>query len=115
MGKKRYSLSLIAVIAIFAVGLCGGLAIQEYRYTGPAVSDAGLTVEQIRALNEALYIVDHYAIEEHDEDFSVDYALKGIAASLEDDYAYYFTPEELAAYLNSSSGTVRGQHWSECL
>ena len=108
MSKKRYSLSLIAILIIFAVGLCGGFAIQEYRYTGRLFSDAGLTSEQIRALNEALYIVDHYAIEEHDENFSVDYALKGIAASLGDDYAYYFTPEELAAYLDSSSGTVEG-------
>lgn len=106
MEKKRYS--FLALLLIFAIGLCGGLALQEYRYTGRLFSDTGLTAEQIRAMNEALYIVDHYAIEEQDIDFTVDFALKGMAASLGDDYAYYFTPEELEAYLNSSSGTVEG-------
>ena len=106
MEKIRYS--FLALLLFFAIGLCGGLAVQEDRYTGRLLADTGLTAEQIRAMNKALYIVVHYAIEEQDIDFTVDFALKGMAASLGDDYAYYFTPEELEAYLNSSSGTVEG-------
>lgn len=103
MAKKK--LSIISIILILVLGFCAGFAVDRFLLSGDADS-ASLTFEQKKALNEALNIVNQYAIEEHDQEFNVDYALKGIAASLNDEFAYYYSKAELEEYQKSTSGTV---------
>ena len=105
MSKKRISfLSVVLIIVIsFSGGYFANKIINLIFYPG------GLTSEQIRLINTANQIIRESAIEEHDSDFVVDYALKGMAAALQDDYAYYFTAEELDEYMKSVTGTVEGE------
>ncbi len=67
-----------------------------------------LTLKQIRALAEASALVKNVSIEDQDGTDTVDYALKGMAASMNDSYAFYFTKEELELYNKTSNGIVEG-------
>ena len=60
----------------------------------------GLTLEQIKLLNTANKIINEYAIEEHDDAYVVDFALKGMAAALDDEYAYYCLGEKYPFFLS---------------
>lgn len=104
MRKKGISFLSVAIITVisFALGFFANEIANKMFYSG------GLTDEQIKLLNSAKQIIYETAIDEHDSDFIVDYALKGMAAALGDEYAYYFTAEELAEYMKSSTGTVEG-------
>ena len=104
MKKKKLSFFTIAFIVIISF-VCG-----YFSNIGANLifNRNGLTSKQISVLNTATKIIDEYAIEEHESDFVVDYALKGMAASLNDEYAYYFTKEELNEYVKSTTGTVEG-------
>lgn len=103
MAKKK--LSFISVILILIVGFSVGVAFDRIFLLNDN-DTASLTSEQRKAINQALNIVNQYAIEEHDQNFNVDYALKGIAASLDDEYAYYYSAEELEEFNKSTSGVV---------
>ncbi len=102
MSKKRRSfISILLIIVIsFACGYFADNLVQNF-YNG--FSD-----EQIRLINTANQIIQQTAIDDYDNDYIVDYALKGMAAALDDDYAYYYTKEELAEYQKSTTGTVEG-------
>lgn len=104
MKKKR--ISFVTILLIIAVSFAGGYFFNII--SGNVLNKNALTIEQSNLLNTAHQIIKEYAIDEHDSDYVVDYALKGMAASLEDDYAYYFTKEELSEYIKSSTGTVEG-------
>lgn len=99
---RRKKISFLSLLLIIVISFCGGYFFNSFLNKG------ALTFQQSRALNQALKIINDNAIEKHDSDYTVDYALKGIAASLDDDYAYYFTSEEIEKFNNSASGIVKG-------
>lgn len=99
---KRKRVSFLSLILIIVISFCGGY------FFNSLLNKGTLTFQQAQALNQAAKIINDAAIEQQDSDYTVDYALKGMAASLDDDYAYYFTPEELEEYNNSVSGIVEG-------
>ncbi len=103
MSKKRTSIISIFLIIIisFAGGYFSNVIINNF-------FNNSLTNSQIKLINTANKIIQEEAIEEHDPDYVIDYALKGMAAALDDEYAYYFTKEELDEYVKSSTGTVEG-------
>ncbi|MBE7092427.1 MAG: PDZ domain-containing protein [Clostridiales bacterium] len=100
MRKKRTS--FVSILLIIIISFCGGYFFNNY------INSGSLTFEQTRALNQAAKIINDAAINEQDGDYTVDFALKGMAASLNDPYAYYFTADELKEYNNSVSGVVEG-------
>lgn len=105
MGRKQgvswLSILLIVVIS-FSAGAGATLAISAW------LNKDGLTNDQIALLNSANSIIKNEAIENHDQDFIVEFALKGMAAALNDEYAYYFTEEELDSYIKATTGVVEG-------
>lgn len=103
MAKKK--LSFISIVLILIIGFCFGTAFDRVVLLNE-YNTASLTKEQRMAINQALNIINEYAIEEHDQKFNVDYALKGIAASLSDEYAYYYSAEELTEFNKNTSGVV---------
>ncbi len=103
MAKKK--LSFVAIVLILAIGFSLGFAFDRLILSND-YNSASLTFEQKKAINQALNIIQNYSIDEHNQEFNVDYALKGIAASLQDEYAYYYSAEELEEFKKSSSGVV---------
>lgn len=99
---SRKKTSLLSILLIIVISFCGGYFFNSFINTG------ALTYKQARVLNQAAKIIQREYIEQQDQEHTVDYALKGMAASLNDPYAYYFTPEELKEYNNSTAGIVEG-------
>ncbi len=112
MKKRKVSLSsaIVMLVAGCLIGalVTAGIFSQAFISENGQLLYSGLSIKQIKIINEAASIINRYSIEEQDNEHTLDYALKGMAASLDDDYAYYFTPEELKEYNDSSSGTVQG-------
>ena len=99
---KRKRTSLLSILLIIVISFCGGFFFNSY------IGGNALTYKQSQVLNQAAKLIKNYGINEYDSDLTVDYALKGMAASLDDPYAYYFTKEELVQYNNSVAGVVEG-------
>ena len=104
MRKKR--ISFVTVLLLIAISFAGGYFFNII--SGNILVNNALTMEQNKLLNMAHQIIKEYAIDEHESDYVVDYALKGMVASLNDEYAYYFTKDEFLEYIKSSTGTVEG-------
>lgn len=104
MSKKKTSvLSIILIIVIsFAGGYFSKSLVNKFYYRNT------LTDEQMKVLNTAHQIIMETAIKNQESDHVVDFALKGMAAALDDEYAYYFTKEELEEYMKSATGTIEG-------
>jgi len=102
--KRNGILVAIALVLSFIVGILFNTLFPTLN----PLNRGGLTSKQINLLNEAEKIINDTAINGSDSDHTVDYALKGMAASLDDDYAYYYTAEEMAQYENSTNGIVEG-------
>jgi len=104
MKKRKISFtSILLIITIsFLVGFLSNGLLNKYLNKN-AFSD-----EQIDLINMVGKIINDDAIEVHEKDKLVDYALKGMAAALDDEYAYYFTAEELDDYVKSTNGVVEG-------
>ena len=102
MSKKRRSfVSVLLIIVIsFACGFFADDLVLGFFN--------GFTGKQIMLINSVDQIIMQTAIDDYDNNYIADYALKGMAAALNDDYAYYFTKEELAEYRKATSGTVEG-------
>ncbi len=105
MRKKKTSvLSVVSIVLLVAISFTAG-----YISANPRLFFAnGLSFDQVRLIKEASKIIDTYSLEGTDNETMINYALKGMAASLDDDYAYYFSPEELKEYNDSSNGIVEG-------
>lgn len=69
----------------------------------PLLDDGSLAVAQALRL-----VREHFYFYEEENDRLLDGALKGVADSLEDDYAYYYTQEEYAELTQTNSGTYIG-------
>lgn len=100
---KRKRTSFLSLLLIIIISFCGGIFFNSLTNSG------ALTFKQSQVLNQAARLIKDYGINEYNRDLTVDYALKGMAASLDDPYAYYFTKEELIQYNNSVSGIIEGE------
>jgi carboxyl-terminal processing protease len=99
---KRKGISVVAVVIIGILCFTSGF------FFNKALLASSLSFEQIRAIDRAIKLTENYSIYDQNIDHSVHFALKGIAASLGDDYAYYYTPEELTVFNDSVAGVVKG-------
>ena len=99
---KRKRTSFLSLILIIVISFCAGFFFNSFTNSG------AFTFKQSQVLNQAAKLIKDYGINEYNSDLTVDYALKGMAASLDDPYAYYFTKEELTEYNNSVAGVVEG-------
>ena len=99
---KRKRTSFLSLLLIIIISFCGGFFFNSFTNSG------ALTFKQSQVLNQAARLIKDYGINEYNRDLTVDYALKGMAASLDDPYAYYFTKDELTEYNNSVAGVVEG-------
>lgn len=99
---KRKRTSFLSIVLIIVISFCAGFFFNSYSGKG------ALTFKQSQVLNQAARLIKDYGINEYNSDLTVDYALKGMAASLDDQYAYYFTKDELTEYNNSVAGVVEG-------
>lgn len=104
--SKRKKFGSTALVIFVILSFTAGFFACRFLYAGSAKSY--LSQKQSRAINQAFEIVNKYSIDEQDKEHNIDYALKGLAASLDDKYAYYFTPEELQSYEKITNGTVSG-------
>lgn len=77
--------------------------------TTEADSDNSLMSKAVKSkLNRIKSIIDTYYLEEIDEDKMVEGMYKGLVSSLEDPYSVYYTKDEFAALMESSSGSYCG-------
>lgn len=108
MGRKRKRSTSKCIFIGFVSGMlacCVLIGVLFYTKYGFGTF---MTLNQIRALAEASALIKNASTENQDDSDTVDYALKGLAASMNDDYACYFTKEELEQYNKSSNGIVEG-------
>ncbi len=99
---KRKRTSFLSLILIIVISFCAGFFANSF------IGNGALTFQQAQVLKQAAKLIKDYGINEYNSDLTVDYALKGMAASLNDPYAYYFTKDELTEYNNSVAGVVEG-------
>lgn len=97
--KKQSNVTLILVMVI--VFLLGYV-------TRSFLNTDTFTFNQNKMINKVAQLIRDNYIEEVDQDYIADFAMKGMAAALQDPYAYYYTPEEILAYNESVSGVVHG-------
>ena len=104
---RNKGVSVLLILILVVVSFAGGWFFCRYQTTGTLTKSA-FSREEIRLLNEARGIIEAYGIEEHSSEEEITVALKALAASLNDPYAYYYTPAELEEYNKSSTGSVEG-------
>ncbi len=77
--------------------------------TTEADSDNSLMSKAVKSkLNRIKSIIDTYYLDEIDEDKMVEGMYKGLVSSLKDPYSVYYTKDEFAALMESSSGSYCG-------
>lgn len=77
--------------------------------TTEADSDNSLMSKAVKSkLNRIKSIIDTYYLDEMNEDKMVEGMYKGLVSSLEDPYSVYYTKDEFAALMESSSGSYCG-------
>ncbi len=99
---KRKGISLLAVVIIGVLCFTSGFFANKLLFA------SSLSFEQLIAINRAISLTQNYSIYDQDKAHTVDFAIKGIAASLDDDYAYYYTADEMVEFSNYVAGIVQG-------
>lgn len=104
MSKKKISVFTVVLTALISF-TCGFLV---NSYAGLGVVGGVFNLKQLSILTTVGKIVSSYSIDEQNGDTVLDYALKGVAASLNDPYAAYLTAEEVEEFNRSTQGIVQG-------
>ena len=81
---------LWTVVLTLIIGIVVGVVAQELRFA------SSVGVANLESLLNAISIVKNNSVNDIDTETMVNGMLKGLALSLEDDYARYYSPEELA-------------------
>lgn len=113
---KGFFCATICFVLIGAVVLAGSLLITWNSYknkaSGKQIQTEQLLVTQSEAVREKLglleQIIREYSLEEIDDQQLENYLYYGLAAGIGDDYAAYYTEEELENMMDSSSGSYGG-------
>lgn len=95
--KKNWLIPLMLII-----GIAAGAIAQEIRFS------AGMDVKNYESIMQAYTIAKDKSVNEFTEQQLVDGMLSGLAGMLEDDYAHYYTSEELTDYNDNKNGIIRG-------
>ena len=98
--KKSFNKWIIPLTLV--VGIILGMVVQELRIASQ------IDMQHLESLIAAYKIAKDNSIEEFEQDELISGMMYGLAASLEDDYAYYFSPEELTEYNDNKNGIIRG-------
>ncbi len=67
-----------------------------------------LTDEVIEKIDTLIQVIDYYYLYDYDKDAMIDAVYKAVMDSLGDPYSVYYTEDEYASFLESSSGTYCG-------
>lgn len=98
--KKYFNKWIIPLTLV--VGILLGVLFQEIRISSK------IDMRHLESIIQAYGIAKENAIEEFDQDRLVAGMIYGLAASLNDEYAYYFTPEEHFQYNENKNGIFQG-------
>ncbi len=102
--EKRSALitKIIGYITVLVLGIALGTIIQDYRAAGVLGRD------NYRSVLTAANLVKEKSINEYTADEITSMLLTGLAAYIDDDYSYYFTPEAKTQYDDDKQGIVKG-------
>ncbi len=104
MSKKKRS--FISVVLIIVISFSCGFLFNHFTYGGFGVSI--LNYDQMQLITNVAKIINSNAIQEQNGDNLLDYILLGMAASLNDPYANYLSPDDVEDYTNSIQGVIEG-------
>ncbi len=105
MSKHKKSVLATALIVLISF-TCGFLV---NSFLGFGVLGGTFGFRDLSVLTTVGQLISAYSIEEQSSKTVLDYALKGIAASLNDPYAFYLTAEEAAEFNRSKQGLIQGE------
>lgn len=102
--EKRYALvsKIMGYVLVLVIGAVIGSIIQDFRAAGVLGRD------NYRSVLTAANLVKNQSINEYTADEITDMMLTGLASYIEDDYSYYFTPEDKTQYDDDKQGIVKG-------
>ena len=115
--NKKVLLSLAAVLLLAALAFGAGMAYQSAmaRYgqdaQGESVTLSGeeyAYYQKLSRLTEIMELIDEVYYQDYDEQTMLDGAAKGMAYSIGDAYADYYTPEEVLQQQQSNEGVYYG-------
>ena len=100
--EKRSALitKIIGYITVLVLGIALGTIIQDYRAAGVLGRD------NYRSVLTAANLVKEKSINEYTADEITSMLLTGLAAYIDDDYSYYFTPEAKTQYDEEDGGVL---------
>lgn len=111
-GKGFFAGILVTILFIAAFELGQMVARSGIPGVHDRVEEAGAAIltdnETLRKLDEVQSVIEQNYLDEIDADLLSAYLFKGVAAGLDDDYAAYYTAEELQSVLDSSRGEYHG-------
>lgn len=111
---KGFFCATLCFIAIGVVVLAGSLFLRKSvaNSTGKGAAQEGSLVTKDQAVLEKLEVLEEiireYSLEEIDDQQLEDYLYYGLVAGIGDDYAAYYTEEELDNMMDSSNGSYGG-------
>ncbi len=101
--KKSLNKWIIPLTALtLIVGIIIGIVVQEARLA------SAINMADLESIIAAYKLAKDNAIEDFDDQTLVTGLLNGLAGTLQDDYAYYFSKEELSSYNDDKNGIIRG-------
>jgi len=90
------------VALMLVLGIIIGVAVQELRFTKT------MSAKNLESILHAYNIAKDRSVNEFTEQQLVDGMISGLAGMLEDDYAHYYTAEELVKHNDDKNGIIRG-------
>ncbi|MCD8398083.1 MAG: S41 family peptidase [Lachnospiraceae bacterium] len=109
---RRFLNGMLLGILLAAAAMCAGVFAPRIIRNllgqgnpGAEVLTSGSTLSKLAEVQE---IIEAYYLDEVDGEYLESYLFKGIAAGLDDDYANYYTAEELSSVVDSTNGEYYG-------
>ncbi|MCD7812528.1 MAG: S41 family peptidase [Lachnospiraceae bacterium] len=111
-GQRRFFngmlLGMLLAIAALAVGVFAPRVVRNLLGRGNPGAEVLTSSSTLSKLAEVQELIEAYYLDEVDGEYLEAYLFKGIAAGLEDDYANYYTAEELSSVVDSTKGEYYG-------
>jgi len=109
---RRFLDGMLLGILLAAAAMCAGLfaprIIRNLLGQGNPGAEVLTSSSTLSKLAEVQEIIEAYYLDEVDGEYLEAYLFKGIAAGLDDDYANYYTAEELSSVVDSTNGEYYG-------
>ncbi|MCC8102380.1 MAG: S41 family peptidase [Clostridiales bacterium] len=111
-GQRRFINGMLFGILLAVVAMCVGVfaprVIRNLLGQGNPGAEVLTSSSTFSKLAEVQEIIESYYLDEVDGEYLEAYLFKGIAVGLDDDYANYYTAEELASVIDSTNGEYYG-------